>query len=265
MDYHPELIGLLCIKVGSPDREFQHDRSVAARLSKGHRFEDFHAFRLTLSRCMYGITPGVMCPWREASWPTEAQGRPTGSMKLSSPSRTSHAQLENGIEASGKYTRRDHRRRPRTGGSRRSARRAKPCGPVSSKHLAAGSSPAGGAPRTTLLREGLFAGRGWFSARKGKVREWGRGGWGGRVEGPHIHVPRRVNTDGEALAEPRFALVIPVTEDLAGLSADYHGWRGRRSGRAAGQGGTGGSMESSQGGQSARVPRLRRPYRERPA
>ncbi|QES06171.1 hypothetical protein DEJ44_11410 [Streptomyces venezuelae] len=60
---------------------------------------------------------------------------------------------------------------------------------------------------------------------------------GGRIEGPHIRVPRRVNTDGEALAEPRFALVIPVTEDLAGLSADYHGWRGRRSGRACGRAG----------------------------
>lgn len=33
---------------------------------------------------------------------------------------------------------------------------------VPSKHLAAGSSPAGGAPPQTLLREGLFAGHGLF-------------------------------------------------------------------------------------------------------
>jgi site-specific recombinase XerD len=44
---------------------------------------------------------------------------------------------------------------------------------------------------------------------------------GCRVEGPHIHVRRRANNANGALAKSRFARVIPVTEDLAGLYADY--------------------------------------------
>ncbi|MER6162414.1 tyrosine-type recombinase/integrase [Streptomyces sp. NPDC001868] len=44
---------------------------------------------------------------------------------------------------------------------------------------------------------------------------------GCRVEGPHIHVRRRANNANGALAKSRFARVIPVTEELAGLYADY--------------------------------------------
>ncbi|WP_405541869.1 tyrosine-type recombinase/integrase [Streptomyces phaeochromogenes] len=44
---------------------------------------------------------------------------------------------------------------------------------------------------------------------------------GCRVEGAHIHVRRRANNANGALAKSRFARVIPVTQNLAGLYADY--------------------------------------------
>jgi integrase len=44
--------------------------------------------------------------------------------------------------------------------------------------------------------------------------------FGCQVRGPHVHVRRRVNTNG-ALAKSRFPRTIPVTVELAGLYADY--------------------------------------------